>query len=150
MFQSKEQKAKEEIRTAWKEKDLAKLISLGLAKFMDLLCGDGPLAFQNFLKYTGDYFDQYILDTSKKKRLNYVGGKMIMELEEASEDAPAKILLSADFYFQTTDKQWIVEKKQGHISADRFRDWDTDADAVKLQESGRLEMSIEPPETGVK
>lgn len=150
MFPSKEQKAKEEMKTALKENDLVKLISLGLARFMELLCGDGPLAFQKFLKYTSDYFDQYILDTSQQKHMIYVGGKMIMEIKNAREDMPPTILLFADFYFQTADKQWIVEKKQGQVSADRFKDWDTDEDALQLQVNGRMELSIEPPEVGAK
>ena len=150
MFTSKEQKSKEEIKEAWEENDLLKLIALGFAKFMDLLCGDGPLSFQKFLEYTGDYFDRCILDISRQKHQNYIGGKMIMELKEKRKEMPDMILLSADLYFQTADKQWVVEKKQGQVSTERFRDWETDADAIKLQESGKLELSIEPPEAGVK
>lgn len=150
MFSTKEEKAKEELKAAWKDNNLAKLLYIGLAKFMDLVCGDGPLPFQKFLKYTGDYFDQCILDISQKKQLNYVGGKMIMELKESNRDAPASVLLSADLYFQTSDKQWVMEKKHGQISVDRFKDWDTDTDAIELQKNGRLELSIEPPQAGVK
>lgn len=150
MFSSKEQREQEALKKAWRENDFAKLISLGFAKFMDLLSGDSPLPFQKFLKYTGEYFDRFILDTSRQKQMNYIGGKMIMELKQNRADMPATILLCADFYFQTAGKQWILEKKQGQISTDRFRDWDTDADAVQLQESGRLELSIEPPAAGVK
>lgn len=73
-----------------------------------------------------------------------------MELKEKRKEMPDMILLSADLYFQTADKQWVVEKKQGQVSTERFRDWETDADAIKLQESGKLELSIEPPEAGVK
>ena len=129
---------------------MLKLVALGFAKFMDLLCGDGPLSFQKFLEYTGDYFDRCILDFSQKEHENYVGGKMIMELKECRQEMPEMILLSADLYFQKANKQWDVVKKQGQVSTERFRDWETDADAIKLQETGRLELSIEPPETGVK
>ena len=150
MFQSKERNAKEEIKAALRESDFTKLLSIGFAKFMDLICGDGPMPFQKFLKYTGDYLDKCILDISRNRHLNYVGGKLILELERTEGDMPETILLFADFYFQTADKQWIVEKKQGKVSADRFRDWGTDPDAIKLQETGRSELSIEPPEVGAK
>lgn len=150
MLSSKEQKNREDMKTAWEENDLLKLIALGFSKFMDILCGNSPLPFQKFLEYTGDYFDQCILDISRKEHLNYIGGKMILELKESRGEMPATILLSADLYFQRIDKQWVEKKRQGQVSSDRFRDWDTDADAIKLQESGKLELSIEPPEAGVK
>ncbi len=56
MLPSKEQKTREDMKTAWEENDLLKLIALGFTKFMDLLCGNGPLSFQKFLKYTGGLF----------------------------------------------------------------------------------------------
>jgi len=148
MLQSKQEKRREELRKAWEELDIIKLISLGFASFMDLLCGEGPIPFQKFLKYTGDFFDQYILDVMRKERLSYVGGKMVMELREARPNMPAVVFLFAEFYFQNAARQWVMKQKKGEVSIDRFSDWNSDADALKLQESGRLELSIEPPGAG--
>lgn len=97
MFQSNEQKSKEEIRAAVEESNWAKLFSLGLAKIMELLCGDGPIPFQRFLRHTSDYFDQCIIDISQKRHLIYVGGKMVMELDETRNSETTNILLSLFF-----------------------------------------------------
>lgn len=147
MLQSK----KQEIKKAWEEKDFVKLVGLGFSSFVDMLCNNDPVPFQNFLEHTGAFFDEYILEVGQQEHLNYVGGKMIMELEKVhTVSAPASICLSADLYFQTPSKQWVMKGKKGQVDSSHFTDWASDSDAIKLQETRRLELSIEPPEAGVK
>lgn len=71
-----------------------------------------------------------------------------MALEKAEPTKPSTIHLFADFYFQTRDKQWIVNSKTGKIDCNQFSDWDTSAEARELKNTGRMELSIEPPEDG--
>lgn len=143
------QKVKAYIKAACAEGDPKALIYAGLESFLDILFGDGsaPISFRKFLDHTGSFFDRFILETSRKEHLNYVGGKMILQIDHGKHrtgDA-IPIQLSAELYFQTADKQWIVKKKQGQVDSSRFTDWDADKEAIKLQQTGKLELSIEPP-----
>ena len=144
------EKAKRNIKTAWDEGDLLGLACAGIDNLLNMLCHNPPISFQRFLEYTGASFDTYILDVTQQEHLSYVGGKMLLELEKTQTITPTLIQLSADFYFQTPDKKWIVKKKKGKIESSRFTDWNVDVDAVKLQRAGKLELSIEPPELGAK
>lgn len=148
--ESQNKKVKEDIKMAFAEGNLLALIRAGLYSLLDILSNPAPLAFQRFLEYTGSSFDKYILDTSKQENLKYVGGKMILSLGEDAATEPVPISLSADFYFQTPDKKWVVKKKSGNVDSSRFTDWDSDADAVTLRKTGKLELSIEPPSAGTK
>ena len=150
MNRSEEQnkKAKETIKAAWAEGDLWGLFCAGIDNFMSMLLGGGPISFRRFLEYTGKSFDQYIRRVSREEGLRYIGGKLILELGQEEAAAPDAIRLSADLYFQTEEKQWIVKKKTGAIGWDQFSDRDTDPELKRLKDTGRLELSIEPPETG--
>lgn len=152
MFQTEahNKKAKENIKAAWEEGDLLGLACAGIDSFMNMLCNSAPMPFQRFLEYTGVSFDKFILETAQKERLHYVGGKMVLELDKDATIAPVIIHLTVDLYFQTSDKKWVVKKKNGKVESSRFSDWDTDTDADKLKRTGKLELSIEPPETGVQ
>ena len=140
-------RAKENIKAAWAEGDLLGIACAGIDSFLNMLINSTPISFQQFLEYTGISFDKYILETVQKE---YVGGKMILEIDKDAVVAPISIHLSADFYFQTSDKNWVVKKKNGKVESTRFSDWDTDSDSIKLRTAGRLELSIEPPKPGAK
>lgn len=152
MLQSEKQnkKAKEEIKTAWNDGDIVGVLRAGIDSFFNLIGNSAPMSFQKFLEYTGISFDQYILNTSKQESLKYVGGKMILELGSSTDLAITPVRLSADFYFQTPDKKWVMKKKNGQVGSDRFTDWTTDTMALRLQADGKLELSIEPPEAEAK
>lgn len=147
-------KIKEDIKDALNKEDFIGLLKAGFESFLNMISGSSPIPFQRFLKYTGMSFDEYILDTSKQESLKYVGGKMILEIVPSKDHTDSKdnedstaipIRLSADFYFQTPDKKWVVQKKSGQISSERFSDWSSDEKAMQLQAKGKLELSIEPP-----
>jgi len=156
MVQSEDQnkKIKQDIKTSWAEGDLLGLIRAGFDGFLNMLYSNAPLPFQKFLEYTGASFDHYILDICHQEQLSYVGGKMILALDRNvdpnAENTPVTIRLSADFYFQTHDKKWIVKKKNGQVDSKRFADWDTDPEVAKLRTNGTLELSIEPPKPEAK
>lgn len=143
-------RAKDNIKAAWAEGDLWGMACAGIDSFLNMLGNSMPISFQQFLEYTGVSFDKYILEITQKECLRYVGGKMILELDKDAVTAPISIHLSADFYFQTSDKKWVVKKKNGKVESTRFSDWDTDSDSIKLRTVGRLELSIEPPDLGAK
>ena len=142
-------KMKEGIKTAWAEGDLATLMRTAIENFMNILRGNGspPMSFQTFLDQTGSFFDLYVSDTSRQEHLDYVGGKLTLQLDyDGSKAVDAiPIRLSADLYFQAADKQWIVKQKQGQVDSAWFIDWDTDERAVILQQAGKLEWSVEQP-----
>ena len=69
-----------------------------------------------------------------------------MEVAPSEDPAVIPIHLSADFYFQKHNKEWVMTKKTGQITSERFSDWTTDAKALRLQAEGKLEQSIDPPE----
>ena len=150
MIQSDEQnnKAKENIKTAWSEGDLWGLFCAGLDNFMNILFGDSPISFRRFLEDTSISFDKYIKEVSYREHLYYVGGKFTLELEKLEPPKAAVVHLSADFYFQTRDKRWAVKKKTGKIDSSQFSNWDTDPEISKLRNTGKMELSIEPPEAG--
>ena len=121
----------------------------GIQNLVSMLRRDGnvPISFQRFLEQTGLEFDRYILNTSRQEDLDYIGGKVILQLIPDQDKAvdTISIRLSAEFYFQTADERWIVKTKQGQVGSTRFTDWDTDMTAVTLQQTGTLEWSVEPP-----
>ena len=113
---------------------------------MNLLFRDTAIPFAQFLEQTGAFLDKYIRQVGTAEHLHYVGGKLILALETPPAAAPARIALSADFYFQTPEKKWIVKQKKGAVDSRKFTDWETDPSAAKLKQTGRLELSIEAPE----
>lgn len=147
MLQSEKenQRLKEEIKTAWEDGDLLGLLKAGIDGFLNMVGNSAPLPFQRFLEYTGVSFDTYILDISRQEQLNYLGGKMTLKTGTGQPDGPTPVHLLADFYFQTRDKQWVMKQKSGQVDSSRFLDWDRDPAAVKLQQEGKLELTIDPP-----
>lgn len=150
MLQSEKQrqKAKENVKRAWEEGDIVGLLRAGFDNFMNLIGNDTPLPFQKFLDYTGMSFDRYILETTQKEHVSFVGGKMVLEILPDNGNGAVPVQLFADFYFQTPDKKWVMKKKNGKIGSDHFTDWATDPKAIQLQTNGKMELSIEPPAGG--
>ena len=68
---------KEEIKAAWEEGDMYKVIAAGFDSFFSLLLGNCPIPFQRFLEYTGDSFDKFIREVSQKEHITYIGGTMV-------------------------------------------------------------------------
>lgn len=147
------QKAKETIKAAWDEGDLVGVLAAGFDHFMQIVSNGVSMPFAKFLEYTGISFDRFILETCKQKGLNYIGGTMVLKIAEKpflDKDLSDDIYLSADFYFQTAQKAWVMQKKRGHINSSRFSDWTVDPSALELQRTGELKLSIEPPEVEAK
>ena len=145
------QSVKEVIRTAWGEHDLLSLMCAGVRRLVSMIHESGsiPISFQRFLDHTGLFFDHYISDIGQQEHLDYVGGKMVLQLAQCQCGAVdvIPIRLSADLYFQMVGRQWVIKQMQGQVDSTRFTDWDTDETAIILQRTGRLEWSIEPSTT---
>lgn len=148
MLQKEKQgdQAKKNVKSAWEEGDLLKLLLAGVDNALDLLCGGVPIPFQRFLEDTGAFFDRYVEEVGRKERLRFIGGKLTLTLDRPSKRDTVPIALAADFYFQTADKKWVVKKKNGMVESSRFTNWTTDPEAVKLMTAGKMELAIEPPE----
>ena len=148
MLQKEKQgdQAKKNVKIAWEEGDLLKLLLAGVDNALDLLCGGVPIPFQRFLEDTGASFDRYVEEVGRKERLRFIGGKLTLTLARPLKRDTVPIALAADFYFQTADKKWVVKKKNGMVESSRFTDWTTDPEAVKLMTAGKMELAIEPPE----
>lgn len=148
MLQKEKQgdQAKKNVKSAWEEGDLLKLLLAGVDNALDLLCGGVPIPFQRFLEDTGAFFDRYVEEVGRMERLSFIGGKLTLTLDRPLKRNTIPIALAADFYFQTADKKWVVKKKNGMVESSRFTDWTTDPEAVKLMTAGKMELAIEPPE----
>ena len=148
MLQKEKQgdQAKKNVKSAWEEGDLLKLLLAGVDNALDLLCGGVPIPFQRFLEDTGAFFDRYVEEVGRKECLRFIGGKLTLTLDRPLKRDTVPIALAADFYFQTADKKWGVKKKNGMVESSRFTDWTTDPEAVKLMTAGKMELAIEPPE----
>ncbi len=109
-------------------------------KFMKLLFRNKAILFQDFLEKTSTYFDSFIQDTSKKENLKFIAGKFLMEKEDS-----AWIHFTAEFYFQDTNQQWILKKKEEKIAYNCFIDWETSPELKQLQKQKKLEFPIDPP-----
>lgn len=146
MTQSEEnKKIKTDIKSALTKGDLTGLLRAGVDSFFNMLCSDKPREFQQFIEDTGALHDKFILDTCRRENLEYVGGKMLINLERNMAES-ATIRLLAKFYFQKPNQEWVEKKRNGEIGIGSFTDWDTDKMAASLRETGKLEFSIEPPE----
>lgn len=140
------EKQGDQVKSAWEEGDMLKLLLAGVDNALDLLCGGVPIPFQRFLEDTGAFFDRYVEEVGRKERLRFIGGKLTLTLARTLKRDTVPIALAADFYFQTADKKWVVKKKNGMVESSRFTDWTTDPEAVKLMTAGKMELAIEPPE----
>lgn len=128
---------------ALSEDDLLSALMIGFEHFIQQIYDEGKISlpFKEFLEYTGETFDNYILKTCKTEKLEYFGGKMIFEQNPSSKD----IEVYANFYFQDSNQKWIMKQRKGCITTQCFSDWDTDESLQELQKNGKLELSIEPP-----
>ncbi|MDE5700257.1 MAG: hypothetical protein K2I96_23125 [Lachnospiraceae bacterium] len=145
LSEEENKKAKKDIKSALAKGDLTGVLKAGIDNFFNILCSSKPMTFQQFIEYTGIFHDKFILDTCKQEHLNYVGGKMLIELERNNAEA-VPIQLCADFYFQKPNQEWVMKKRKGHINSSSITDWDTNEMAANLRETGRIEFSIEMPE----
>lgn len=132
-------KTREEVKKAWAEGDLAAILKAGFDNFMSILF-DNPLSFDTFLDYTGQFFDEFIRKTTAEEHLRYVGGKIKFKL-----NGPTCADMTADFYFQTPGKQWVMKQKTGRVDRSRFSDWDTAPNLLRLRKDGALEFEIDAP-----
>ena len=137
---------KQRIKKAWAEGDLAAFMAAGLEAGLDLLNNfivniwDRPISYKNFLDYTEQLFDAFILETCRNEQLEFVGGKLFLTCKMSNA-----IALSADFYFQDTAKNWILKQKTGRLDSSRFSDWETEPELAVLRKTKKLEYPIEPP-----
>lgn len=145
LSEEENKKAKKDIKSALAKGDRTGLFKAGIENFFNILCSSKPLTFQQFIEYTGIFHDKFILDTCKQEHLNYVGGKMLIELERNNAEA-VPIQLCADFYFKKPNQEWVMKKRKGHINSSSITDWDTNEMAANLRKTGRIEFSIEMPE----
>ena len=146
MISSEENKKnKRDIKSALIKGDLTGLLKAGVDSFFNMLCSDKPREFQQFIEDTGALHDKFILDTCRQENLNYIGGKMLIDLEQNKAE-PATIRLLAKFYFQKPNQEWVEKERKGEVGIDSFIDWDTDKMAASLRKTGQLEFSIESPE----
>ena len=131
---------KEEIKKAIESGDMFGFLKAGFDNFMVMIF-EHPLQFRTFLDYTGQFFDEYILETERTELLHFVGGKLVLEQLPAES-----IAMAANLYFQDAQKQWVMKGKTGQISKGRFSDWDKSLELQKLLQDGKLEFPIDPPQ----
>ena len=127
------------VRQAWNKGNILELFQAGLDNFMSMLF-DRPIPFLTFLNQTSIFFDKFILDTSREEQIKYVGGELIMTLEQETI-----ILLTAKFYFQDIENKWALKEKRGQVDNTRFSDWNTAPELAMLRKTKNLKFSIEPP-----
>lgn len=149
ILSEKNKKNQKDIEPALEKGSFIEWVKAGVDNFFDMLDSSKTMTFQKFLEYTGAFHDKFILDTCEQEHLSYVGGRMFMELEQNEAEA-VLIQLSADFYFQNPNQEWVMKKKKGQINSNSIIDWDTDEMAARLRETGGIEFTIEMPEFGVK
>lgn len=111
---------KEEIKAAWEEGDMYKVIAAGFDSFFSLLLGNCPIP-SAFFEYTGDSFDKFIREVSQKEHITYIGGTMVLQVGADREAQQVPVQLSADFYFKTKDGNWVAKKRRGWWKATVFR-----------------------------
>jgi len=137
---------KQRIKKAWADGDLVAFMAAGLEAGLDLLNNfiiniwDRPITYKNFLDYTEQLFDAFIIETCHKENLEFVGGKLFLTCKMSNV-----IALQADFYFQDAAKNWILKQKTGRLDSGRFSDWETEPELAALRKTKKLEYPIEPP-----
>lgn len=133
------EQAKEKIKEYWAEGNIPAILQIGFDSFLDMIF-EHPLSFDTFLKRTGNAFDRFIIETCAQEPLNFVAGKLHMEMVSETE-----IRLGADFYFKDQAQQWVLKQKTGGITSSQFKDWETSVDLKILRERRKLELPIDPP-----
>ena len=133
---------KEAAKKAMSSGNFADALMIGFEHFLSLLSPSIP--FQEFLDRTGTYLDGVIQRSCQEDALTYVGGKLIFESLNAS-----KVKMTADFYYQNTEQQWVHSQQTATVKGTRWSDWKTNAALIKLQQEKRLEYPIlAPNDTG--
>lgn len=95
--------------------------------------------FEEFLKKTGEYFDERIRQTEEQKNLQYIGGKISFKLSGDKVDMHAKL------FYRNEDEKWIVQESSNTVEKSRFNDWDKDKDLLRLLRGETVELDINPP-----
>ncbi len=133
---------KERIKIAWIDGDIIGLLSASLESFVNTIF-ETPLSYQEFLEYTGEYLDHFILNACKQECLTYVGGKLTLTLAPGFKGT---LQLHADFYFQNAEKQWILKKKDGMIDKKKIVDYNLVPELKRLKTEKKLEYPIDAPD----
>lgn len=147
----------------WDDHELSERIKAGLDRFLSLVFEGHPVPLADFLDSSEEYFDNYIVDTSREEHLSFVGGKLIFTPKAASvgRSTPSlfgfrqgtarrsassiQIEITANLYFQDAQKEWVMKTVQGHIASDSIRDWETAPELEDLRRGQPIEFPIEPP-----
>lgn len=141
MLKPNKQEQKEQIIQSIRDLDIMALLKNGFKSFISYICDDNQLTFAEFVEKTGELFDYTIEKISRDEQLDYVGGKMIMQLA-----SPAAIKLTADLYFQNAGGEWILKQMGGQIKTAQFSDWGTAEEFKTLRTNKTIDYSIDPPE----
>lgn len=110
-------------------------------RFMIFLFSNKTVLFQDFLDSTSIYFDTFIKKTCKKEKLKFIAGKFLMKKE-----CSAEIHLIVELYFQNSNQQWILKKKEGDVTYDHFTDWEIAPELKQLEIEQKIEFPIDPPD----
>jgi len=81
-----------------------------------------------------------IQNVCSRENARYVGGKLIVEWNEEDD-----IDMSADFYFLSSQKEWITQKCSGSIDIKYISDWETNCDLMQLRGNKKIEFPITLP-----
>ena len=122
-----------------------------------------PITFDEFLTETETFLDEQILATQKKEKLVYMGGKLILTLEDSkpsgkksgvkglkiddnSNDDKLRIIATAELYYNDIDEQWVKQAVAREIDKSLFSDWDSSEELHNLRLNKKVEFDITPPE----
>lgn len=149
------------------DRELSEFIIEGVDRFLSRVFEGHPILLADFLDSSEEYFDNYIIDTSQNEQLSFAGGKLILTPTPVSDRRSAPTLfgfrqktirrstssipieVTANLYFQDTQKNWVKKTVQGHIASDSIRDWDTAPELKDLRNGSPIEFSIVPPKDNI-
>ena len=117
-------------RNKEKGQDLVSIIDSVLNKAIT------KIDLDEFIKMYSNKIDQFILDTEKKDKIFFVGGKFKIYLQEE------EIHINVECYFQDIEKQWIKKCSENKIDLNRIDDLSIQI----LKKERSFEFDIEKPQ----
>ena len=146
--------------------NIANRIRAEMERFLSYVFAGRSLSLADFLDSSGEYFDRFVIETRQKEQLTFVGGKLILTPESApgkvasknsarmrrevpkNYSGPCSIQITANLYFQDTEKEWVMKTVQKHITSDSIKDWDAAPELEELRAGNAIEFPIDPPDEG--
>lgn len=93
------------------------------------------MKLEDIINIYSNSIDEFILKTEKESKLNFIGGKLKLQLMEK------EMLINVECYFQDQNKTWVKKYSYNKIEVNRIEE----ESLSKFKDANVIEFDIETP-----